>query len=186
MKKLICSVITGIAILAVAAPVFCQDAPDVSSEKNVLKVNTLSLIIGTGSVFYERKLSEITSAQLGVGYLNYKIGDTKFDGLILTPEARFYVKKEAIDGFYVAPYLRYNKFNFKGANNSGEGSLSSLGGGVAFGMQWIYPKGFVMDLFFGGHYTGANVKTSSGSQPTDITKIDGFKTRVGFSLGFAF
>lgn len=166
------------------APLYSQDQPDVSPEKNVLKVNTLALIIGTGSVFYEREFSDLISGQIGVGYLNYKINDAKFSGLILTPEMRLYVKKNAIDGFYVAPYLRYQKYSFDGTDSNG--SLTSFGGGAAFGMQWIFQKGFVMDLFFGGHYTSADARLTSGTEAPDITKFDGFKTRVGFALGFAF
>ncbi len=170
--------------MIISAPLFAQDQPDVSPEKNVLKVNTLALIIGTGSVFYERELSDLISGQFGVSYLNYKINDVKFSGLILTPEMRLYVKKNAIDGFYVAPYLRYQNYSFDAADANG--SLISIGGGAAFGMQWIFQKGFVMDLFFGGHYTSADAKLKSGNEIPDITSFDGFRTRVGFSLGFAF
>ncbi len=184
MKKLIYSLIIGITMLATAVPAFCQDDPDVSPEKNVLKVNTLALIIGTGSVFYERELSDLISGQIGVGYLNYKIDNSKFNGLILTPEVRFYVKKNAIDGFYVAPYLRYQKYNFDGENSNG--SFSAMGGGAAFGMQWIFRKGFAMDLFFGGHYSGSNLNLSSGTEAPDITKFSGFRMRVGYAIGFAF
>lgn len=165
---------------------FAQDEVIVAPEKNVLKVNTLALIIGTGSVFYERKVTDLVSAQLGVGYLNYKIGETKFTGLILTPECRFYVRKNAIDGFYISPYLRYNQYKYKDNTESGEGSYTSVGGGVAFGRQWILRKGFMMDLFFGGHYTDGSVDVTSGTDPTDVTKFEGFKTRVGFAIGFAF
>jgi len=165
---------------------FAQSEEDVAPEKNVLKVNTLALITGTGSIFYERKVSDLVSAQMGVGYMNYNLGGTKFTGLILTPECRFYVRKNAIDGFYIAPYLRYSQYKYKDNADTGEGSFTSMGGGAAFGMQWILKKGFTMDLFFGGHYTDGSVDIQSGDEPTDITKIEGFKTRVGFAIGFAF
>ena len=186
MKKAALFLIISIAISFIASPVFAQDIPDVAVEKNVLKVNTLSFLLGSGSVFYERKITDLIAAQFGVGYLNYKIGETKFNGLILTPEFKVYVRKNAIDGFYIAPYLRYNKFGYEVKDDTSEGSLISFGGGIAFGRQWIFQKGFVMDLFFGGHYTGANVEITYGTEPPDITKIDGFKTRVGFAIGFAF
>ncbi|MEY1638730.1 DUF3575 domain-containing protein [Tenuifilum osseticum] len=80
---------------------------------NVVNVNTLSLLVGTGSLFYERKLSDNLSGQMGVGYLSYKIEDSKFSGLILTPEVRFYPKSNAIDGFYLAPYFRYQNFKLE-------------------------------------------------------------------------
>jgi len=50
---------------------------------------------------------------MGVGYLSYKIEDSKFSGLILTPEVRFYPKSNAIDGFYLAPYFRYQNFKLE-------------------------------------------------------------------------
>jgi len=182
MKKVLVSVLLAVFSISV----FAQNEIEVASEKNVLKVNTLALIIGTGSVFYERELSDMMSAQMGVGYLNYKIEETKFSGLILTPEIKFYVRNNAIDGFYLAPYLRYNKYEYEGNDNQDQGSFTAFGGGVAFGRQWIMKKGFVMDLFFGGHYTDGNVKMTSGSDPADVTKFEGFKTRVGFAIGFAF
>lgn len=165
---------------------FAQNEIVVATEKNVLKVNTLALIIGTGTIFYERKVTDLVSAQLGVGYLNYSIDESKFTGLILTPECKFYIRKDAIDGFYISPYLRYNQYKYSQKDETGEGSFTSMGGGVAFGRQWIFKRGFIMDLFFGGHYTDGNVDITSGDEPADVTKFEGFKTRVGFAIGFAF
>lgn len=185
MKK----VLVIFMILVFAAETFAQEKPVIASEKNVLKVNTLALILTTGSVFYERKLTDVISAQMGVGYLGYKIGDTKFSGLFLTPEVRFYVRKNALDGFYVAPYMRYNRFHFEenSGTNTSEGTMSNIGGGADFGRQWIFQKGLVLDLFFGGHYTEATTTLTSGnSEPTDLDKISGFRTRVGFCIGFSF
>ncbi len=175
-----------IVLAAVCFTSFAQDEIDVAVEKNVMKVNTLALLIGTGSLFYERELIDLMSAQMGVGYLNYKIEETKFKGLTLTPELKFYIRNNAIDGFYMAPYLRYFKYDYEEGEDSGEGSFAAFGGGVAFGRQWIMKKGFVMDLFFGGHYTDGSINIVSGEEPEDITKFEGFKTRVGFSIGFAF
>jgi hypothetical protein len=179
---------TLIILLAVvfAIPSFSlEKTTSVASEKNVLKINTLCLILGTGSVFYERKLSDAMSGQLGVAYLNYKISGTKFTGLILTPEVRFYTKKNAIDGMYVAPYIRYQNYSL--SDNSAKGTLSSIGGGLLLGRQWIKASGFTMDLFFGGHYGSASLKATEGDVTTFDTKLfSGFGFRVGFALGFAF
>jgi len=183
MKKLL--ILALIAVLTI--PSFSQEKSNVSTEKNVLKINTLSLIFGTGSLFYERKISELTSVQLGIGYMGYKVSDAKFSGLILTPEFRIYPRKNAIDGFYIAPYLRYFNFTIKSGTNNDIGSLTVMGGGLLFGRQWITNSGFTMDLFLGGHYGSASVKTNSGSTEwVDSNFFSGFKTRVGFALGFAF
>jgi hypothetical protein len=181
MKKLL--VLSLTVVLTISS--FAQDKPDVKTEKNVFKINALPLVLGIGSIFYERKLSDLTSAQLGLGFMSYKISDTKFTGLILTPEVRIYPKKNALDGVYLAPYLRYYNFSVEDKVSATKGSLTSFGGGLVIGRQWITKSGFTMDLFFGGHYSGANVKYDSGSS-IDENSIKGFKTRVGFALGFAF
>ena len=161
-----------------------QDQPSVAPEKNVLKVNTLALIIRTGSVFYERKITDVISGQLGLAYLNYTIDESKLDGLGVTPEVRFYIRKNALDGFYVGPYLRYNNFGYDDGTSAGR--YKAFGGGVSFGRQWIFKKGFVIDLFFGGHYTSSKVTVTTGTEAPDFARIEGFNIRTGFALGFAF
>jgi hypothetical protein len=171
-------------VLGFAVTSFSQDQSTVAPEKNVMKVNTLALIIRTGAVFYEREISDLTSVQLGIAYMNYKIDELHLDGFGITPEFRFYIRKNALDGFYVGPYLRYNNFGFD--DNNSTGRYKAFGGGVLFGRQWIFKKGFVIDLFFGGHYTNSNITLTSGSEPPDFTRIEGFSLRTGFALGFAF
>jgi hypothetical protein len=171
-------------VLGFAVTSYAQDQPSVAPEKNVMKINTLALIIRTGAVFYEREISDLTSAQLGIAYMNYTINQTKLNGLSVTPEVRFYIRKNALDGFYLGPYLRYNNFSYD--DNSSTGKYEAFGGGVSFGRQWIFKKGFVIDLFFGGHYTNSKVTLTSGSETPDFTKIEGFSIRTGFSIGFAF
>lgn len=162
-------------------------AQEVSTEKNVLKVNTMSIFVGTGSIFYERALTESLAGQLGVAYLGFHVGDAKFSGLILTPEVKLYPKKNASDGFYVAPYLRYQKFSVSNDVEVAEGSLNSFGGGLLFGRQWITNSGFTMDLFFGGHYTDSKIKADEGDPgDLEIKFFSGFRPRIGFALGFAF
>jgi len=177
-----------VLILAVifTLPSFSQEkVSKISTEKNVLKVNTLSLFLATGSIFYEHKFSDLTSGQLGLAYMGVKIQNTKFTGLILTPEVRFYPKKNAIDGFYIAPYLRYQNYTLQDATS--KGTLSSMGGGLLFGRQWITNSGFTMDLFFGGHYGSSSIKVdNNGVNNFDTNLITGFGMRIGFALGFAF
>jgi len=171
-------------VLGFAATSSAQDQSVAAPEKNVLKINTLALIIRTGSVFYEREISDLTSAQLGIAYLNYKVDEARLEGFGLTPEFRFYIRKNALDGFYIGPYLRYNNFSFD--DGSSTGRYKAFGGGVSFGRQWIFKKGFVIDLFFGGHYTSSSVTLTTGTETPDFTRIEGFNIRTGFSLGFAF
>jgi len=180
MKKIIVLALVGL----LAIPAFAQES-NVSEEKNVVKVNTLSLIVGTGSIFYEREFNDNMSGQLGVAYLNYSVEDTKFTGLILTPEYRFYPKGNAIDGFYLAPYVRYQNFSLKA--DADKATYSNIGGGLAIGRQWVTKSGFTMDLFFGGHYGSGKVDIKSGTEGSFSTgSFEGFRTRIGFAIGFAF
>jgi len=152
--------------------------------KNVLKANTLALIVGTGSIFYERYISDSFSGQMGVGYLDYRINDVSFSGLILTPEFRHYTSTNALNGFYIAPYLRFQRYSLE--NNSNNVNYNNNGGGLAFGYQWIKKGGFVMDLFFGGHYGNGKVSGNINNESFDTSTFEGFRTRIGFALGFAF
>jgi hypothetical protein len=182
MKKLL----TLILAIVVVAPTVAFSQPEVSEEKNVLKINTLSLIVGTGSIFYERKISDFTSAQLGTAFISFGREGTKFTGLILTPEVRFYVKSNAIDGFYLAPYFRYQNFTLKDDEIESKATYTNYGGGLAFGRQWITNSGFTMDLFFGGHYGSGKIEAESGGENFSTGLFEGFRTRVGFAIGFAF
>lgn len=180
MKKVI--VLALICLFVI--PAFAQES-EVSEEKNVFKINTLSLIVGTGSIFYERKFTDNVSGQIGVAYLNYGIKDTRFTGLILTPEVRFYPKKNAIDGVYLAPYGRFQNYSLKGGDDRAD--YTNIGGGLVVGRQWITKSGFTMDLFFGGHYGSGKIDVKQGDEESFSTGIfEGFRTRMGFSLGFAF
>jgi Protein of unknown function (DUF3575) len=183
MKKIL--ILLFITVLNL--PLFSQESSEVSTEKNVIKVNTLSLVIATGSIFYERKISDLTSVQMGVAYMGYSISKAKFAGYVLTPEFRIYPKKNALDGFYVAPYLRYFNLSAKSTSSNDKASLTVMGGGILIGRQWITNSGFNMDLFVGGHYASGSASANSGdAEWVDSNLFTGFKTRVGFAIGFAF
>lgn len=89
MEKLISLTILVMLAMSMTA----QEKSAVSEEPNVVKVNTLSLLLGTGSLFYERKLSDNLSGQMGVGCLSYRIEDSKFSGLILLPPRYAFIPK---------------------------------------------------------------------------------------------
>lgn len=152
--------------------------------KNTIKLNPLSALIKTGSVFYERKLNEGMSAQLGFAYTGIKLDDVQFEGIAITPEVRFYLKQKAISGVYAAPFLRYQ--NYSVTSGSDKGSYSSIGGGALIGRQWVYGSGFVLDLFFGPAYNSGNYKVKTGNEPDIKGGIEGFGLRTGIALGFGF
>ena len=88
-------------------PMFAQEKPAVSEEPNVFKVNILSWL-----------------PQL-------KIEDSKFSGLTQTPEVRFYPKSNAVDGFYLAPYFRYQNFKLENIETNDKGTYGNYEGGFS-------------------------------------------------------
>lgn len=155
------------------------------SNKQTVKINTLSLLLGTGSIFYERKLAENRSVQFGTAFLQYKFDETTFTGLILTPEYRFYIRNNALSGPYLAPYGRFQNFTLK--SGGGKGTYRNIGGGFLIGRQWITKSDFTMDLFFGGHYGNGKISVDSGDEEEfETEQFEGFRPRVGFAIGFSF
>jgi hypothetical protein len=180
MKKIFILLIAVLFMLP--AKTQAQAAP--TEQKNTVKVNTLSLIIGTGQLFYERKLSDAGSGQLGVSYMNYKFGDVGFSGIIFTPEYRWYFQGNALSGVYAAPYVRFASYNL--SQNSASADYVNYGGGLAIGHQWVRGSGFTMDLYFGGHFGSGKLTASNEAENWESDRFEGFRPRVGFSLGFAF
>lgn len=158
---------------------------------NAFKVNLFSPIVKTGSFFYERALNEKSSAQLGVGFTAYNRDNVKISGIFFTPEYRFYLSGEALNGFYVGPYLRYQNLKVKDSSfdpaNPDEATLSTMGGGLVVGRQWLFSDVVTLDIFAGPNYNSGKVKYKDGSDNVDVPgSFEGFGARFGVTLGIAF
>jgi hypothetical protein len=159
-----------------------------TEQVNIIKINPLSLIMNTGSFFYEHKIDDGSSWQLGLAYMaGNNIGIEKYTGLIFTPEYRIYYNKNTLSGYYLAPFLRYTNLKLEKEFDS-SAKLSAFGGGVVFGRQWVYYKGFVMDLFAGPIYNSANIHDAIGASTFNDPGLglNGLSIRFGLSLGFGF
>lgn len=158
------------------------------AQNNVFKLNIISPVVRTASVFYERTLNDESSLQLGFYYSGYSDDETKLRGFGITPEYRFYLtEKIAPDGVYMAPFLRYQYFDVEDEITLDEGTLSSFGGGVLIGRQWIFKERVSLDLFVGPSYFGMDVEVPEGSEDTfDLDAFDGFGIRAGITFGLAF
>ncbi|UYZ62968.1 DUF3575 domain-containing protein [Hymenobacter weizhouensis] len=178
--------------------VLCGMVGAASAQSNVVKLNIFSPIVKTGSFFYERKVTDGSSFQLGAFVTSYSPSDTKFSGFGITPEYRFYLSGEALNGFYVGPYLRYQNFTLKTTYESFNGTSSStvedkatlntFGGGIVLGRQWLFKERFALDPFLGLGYNGGSVEVeSNGSEDNfDTGAFQGFGLRAGLSIGIAF
>jgi hypothetical protein len=181
MKRILLVAVLFAAVSGVKA----QDAPN----QNAIKLNPLSLVFATGNVSYERAVGENQSVQLGVFYSGVSLSGIKYAGLGITPEYRFYFggKRQALNGVYAAPFLRYQNFSLKEKESGDKATYSSFGGGAIIGWQKMWDSGFVLDLFAGPAYNSGKFKNDSEGDEFDISGgIDGFGLRTGITLGFGF
>jgi hypothetical protein len=182
MKK----VVLFTAFIAALCSAKAQDGP-----QNAIKINPLSLIVATGNVAYERAIGEKTSVQLGIFYTGVKLSSLKYSGVGITPEFRYYFggHAEALNGVYVAPFLRYQNFTIKETDTQDEVSFSSFGGGALIGWQKAWESGFTLDLFAGPAYNSGKVKSKGTADEESFnisSGIEGFGVRTGLTLGFSF
>ncbi|MBC7923104.1 MAG: DUF3575 domain-containing protein [Ferruginibacter sp.] len=173
----------------------------VTGPQNLLKINPLSIFTLTGSVAYERVINDRMSAQLGFFYTppTVKLFDTRFNGFGFTPEFRYYPLESvaAPRGFYVAPYLRYQRFRltYDDPDNDqydGSGVFSAFGGGVLVGGQWTFGDRISVDAFLGPALNGFNFKADVAqldNQLEDRIKLPipgAVSPRFGLTVGVAF
>lgn len=156
------------------------------AQSNVLKLNILSPIVKTFNVSYEKKVSPTGSLQLGFFYTGYSDGGESFKGFGITPEYRAYLSDtEAPDGFYVAPFVRYQTFDAED-DLGNAGTLSGFGGGLVIGRQWIFKEKFALDLFIGPSYVSSSFKQTAGADEIGTDTFDGFGLRFGVNFGLGF
>lgn len=182
------------------------------AQTSVLKVDIFQPIINTLAISYEHKLSETSSFQLGLaGTFGYKDDYSSFSssdngrrtsGFAITPEYRLYLseKHAAPEGFYVAPYLRYQYLSQTGSTYSGgsmpypvsyEASLNAFGLGVVVGRHWIFKRRFSLDVFAGPGYTFTSISSGPGYTPSKgdfVGYLDNnsYDLRGGVTFGLAF
>ena len=173
------------AFLAVVFGASAQDLP----KQNAIKINPLSLVFATGNFSYERAVSSNQSLQLGVFYSGVRISGVKYSGLGITPEYRIYFagQRQALNGVYVAPFLRYQNFSLEEKESNNKTTFSSFGGGAVLGWQKMWGSGFVLDIFVGPAYNSGRFKNEGDEDEFDVSAgIDGFGLRTGIALGFGF
>ena len=167
------------------------------AQTSAIKLNVTSIAVATANVSFESKIGEKSSFQIGAFYTGFSINDTKFRGFGITPELRFYPGGDALHGFFVGPYLRYQNFNLSSPsytyNSNGsttattdEAKLNTFGGGVNLGYQWVFGEHFVLEPFLRLGYSGGSVKVNSGSDTFNTGSFTGGSVLPGINLGYAF
>jgi hypothetical protein len=157
--------------------------------KTAIKVNLLSPVARTFNVAFERAISENGSLQLGFYYTGVKTGGVKLSGFGITPEYRVYLSQSpAPNGFYVAPFVRYYSYDLSSDDTADKATLSSFGGGVVVGRQWVFKERVTFDMFIGPKYQTRDLKVTAGSdsEKFDLNFLNPFGIRGGITLGVAF
>lgn len=169
----------SLMLMIVAAVSYSQE------KTNNLKINILSPIASTLNLQYEHLIKKDQSFQLGFFYTGYSISGTKLSGIGITPEIRFYLSDEAAPkGVYLAPFLRYQNYTLSDDQN--KGTLSTFGGGVILGRQWVFKDKISLDLFIGPSYNSGSVSVTSGTNTFSIGSVNGFGIRTGICFGVLF
>src|SRR5690606_31972725 len=166
-------------------------------ELNIVKINVLALPLRNFSLQYERMVSPKISLALGVSiiprgrfpllgsfesYINddetfTQLEDARVGRTAITLESRFYLgKKGGLQGFYIAPYLRYSTYGLQmddfaytitveTASGTYEetrdialsGRANGFTGGVLLGAQWrVSPRLYLDWWILGAAYGTAN------------------------------
>jgi len=189
----------------------------VTAQDNAVKLNlnlpSLALANKIG-VIYERKLTDALSVSgtfsfssrkaaplsgflteyatefLDSNSVNTDLFNNKFKSFGFELQFRYYAKKEALKGFYIAPYFgisssKLETFDFDfpdqdvpNLKHGGTVDLgyTSMGAGIGLGNQWIVGKGLTVDIMWIGLGIGTtNFKIEGNEQPgetVDFAAID--------------
>ncbi len=162
--------------------------------KNMVKLNLLALSARNISVQYERLITPKTTIGVTINNTPAKglpfssslesfvddkttvaqLKQIEFSSFSVTPEVRFYLGKEGFKGFYIAPFVKYGKYNidfpvsFEYEGNDEfivvDGSVKGMSGGLAFGAQWRLANNFYLDWMIMGPHFGSAKGTLEGKR----------------------
>lgn len=181
MRKQILSAIY-LCLFSIAAQ--AQDEENLpTGDNNIIKANLSALVFRNLSIQYEIKDGKKASVALSVNAIPY--GKVPFQSLFkkitensgvqsdmvkvgrlgVVAELRFYLGKEALQGFYLAPFLGYSnyhlnlplKYSSKIANL--EGNVHTFNAGLQLGAQFNLGKNFMLDCWI----IGPNIGSASGT-----------------------
>lgn len=198
MKK----IVFGTAILLLTnSYVSAQTNPVLG--KNIFKVNLTSLLFKNASIQYEHVLTPKSSFALGVSIMpktglpfasslkeQYGSNDdakraietTQLSNYSVTPEYRFYLSGNAPNGFYLAPFARYQHMAFEQdysfTASSGKvyyphitGNIDNIGAGLLAGVQW--GSHLTLDWWIAGPIIGTTSGLLTGkADMSDMSSAD--------------
>lgn len=165
------------------------------AQSNVVKLGVAGAFVKIASAWYERKITPTASAQIGLVVEGSKvIGSTRYAGFSVLPEARFYLGGAALRGLYVGPYMQYQRLSLEQAGDlpagqtaRAEGTLTTVGGGVVLGYQWLLGQRWCINPSLGmGYNTGSLSQRAGAAEALGTSSFKGLQFRPALNLGFAF
>ena len=193
-----------------------EPKPDYGPPKlNVIKLNMLSPVYSSLMFFFERSINKENSLELGLGYMNFdgfsnsSTLSRHTEAFFITPEYRYMLKGENLNGTYIEPFLKFTSMNYteSGVNyiynstypyNSipayynDSYSYQSLGIGICLGQQYIYKNKISIDFFAGPVFnmllskSGPSGNNVTIDQSLNTTLIKGYSLRGGLTVGFLY
>jgi len=178
----------------------------IAQKNNIIKTNACALVIKNYNLIYERSISKRVSFSLGLRYMpkatppfkskisnmvnspDFNIDYFKMGNTAITPEFRFYMGRQQMKGFYLAPYVRYANFNFTFPVNRKDyepivlnGKISSYSAGLLMGVQSNLSNRLVFDFWLiGGHYGKSNGILSTSNISPEMTEQDKIDLQTTF------
>ncbi len=186
MKKSIC-------FLSIILSVYSLSAQDSSTpingsieDKNEIKLNALSLVLGAFDVTYERILNEESALGMNV-FIPFDDDISTDINFYVSPYYRLYFGKKSASGFFVEGFGLLSSVNVSEdfisigqfddpIITTAEDSGVEFAIGVGLGGKWLTKSGFIAELNLG---VGRNFVRLSDSDNTIVGK-------VGVSLGYRF
>ena len=203
--------------LQLHAQVSAEGADYAPDGKNLVKMNVAALALKNFSFQYERAIGNKMSVAMGFRFMPK--GDIPFKGgikdlvddeqtkttietfktsnIAITPEVRFYMGKGVFQGFYVAPFLRYAKYNAEGpfdfsvtltnGTNSQtftqsvffKGGVNTYTGGVLIGAQWKLSKLVYLDWWILGPSYGFSKGGIATQQSLNALEQQELRKQIG-------
>ena len=157
-------------------------------KKNILKLNPLGIIFGSGSFSYERAIGSKSSFEINSSFGIYKYQGIKYTSFGLGADYRFYLSKSKIapKGFHVGPGagLVFGNAKLNPIYGELDDAITGYIVNATFGHQWIFKNNFSIDIAGGAQYVKYNFKDKEGIFFGEA--YSGVLPALIFSLGYAF
>ncbi|MCV6630886.1 MAG: DUF3575 domain-containing protein [Flavobacteriaceae bacterium] len=157
---------------------FAQEINDFEERSKSIQLSPFTWGFGKIGLQYEQQISNHTSLALdfsykldgglssfpGINSANLKTNDFGFEGVVITPEYRWYFQdqNEIMDGLYLGGYYRFKYLNdqLTGSYTSSitetsspldiDASISSHAFGLELGYKWYFKNNFFIDFLIAG------------------------------------